>query len=836
MDSQAPTAKPAPLLSLVAAVLLYLLVALPMDMHAPGQGGTHLFLPAQGMALALVLVGGRPYAHAVAAGALLFGALAGFAPAVTLAHAVGVVVAATMGSHLVLRQGRFHPDQPRLYAARDILLWACGVGCGLGALAASAVLWLLEGAAHHLGATDFFQWWMGSALGCLLVLPLALSYRRTLRTPITTPRNLEALLVWLLAAGAAYFIFGTTQVLWLVPLANAYWLFLFVTWAVLRLSIPATTGLLCLVALQALWGSYQHQGFFAHDIELSNGLGYWSYMVILGMTGLSLAAYVAEVQRNSTALRVAATAFECQEGLLITDAQGRIEQTNASAQRLTGYRAEQLQGHTPYFLAPHTPHFSSQAPLTFTPQHAAQHRLRLQRSDGTVFPTWLTISPVAQDGAQGIGHYVISMTDITSLEEQEAYRQRHEAALRHALVREVHHRIQNNLQGIVGMLRQLGRAHPPLHGPIQQVVDQIHSIATLHGLQTRLPSESVRLCDLARAIAEGIAQNWSRLWRWTFPPAGSLGCWPAPKRCRWRWCSTSSSSTPSSTAARQGRMCGWRCTAPLGPSRCRCWSPTLAGGLLRRCPPRGHPRAVAWIWWLRSCRAKAPAWRAVKRATAPWWNWPYPPPLCKQRTLSMSEPHTPALPHVLLVDDDRLILATLARGLQEAGFGVSTAESSEEAQELLTSGLRPDLALLDVRLPGEDGLALAARLRDLDQVPFLMLSAFSDDATVQEAARLGALGYLVKPLDTDQIRPTLLAAWQRAQERAELRQARDQLQTALNNDRDINVAIGITMVQYRLSRKAAFEMLRAAARAQRRKLASLAQEVIETCDKLHPQF
>ena len=65
-----------------------------------------------------------------------------------------------------------------------------------------------------------------------------------------------------------------------------------------------------------------------------------------------------------------------------------------------------------------------------------------------------------------------------------------------------------------------------------------------------------------------------------------------------------------------------------------------------------------------------------------------------------------------------------------------------------------------------------------------------------------------------------------------MRQNRDQLQTALHNDRDINVAIGITMVQYRLTRQAAFDMLRAAARSQRRKLAMLAQEVIQASENV----
>ena len=189
--------------------------------------------------------------------------------------------------------------------------------------------------------------------------------------------------------------------------------------------------------------------------------------------------------------------------------------------------------------------------------------------------------------------------------------------------------------------------------------------------------------------------------------------------------------------------------------------------------------------------------------------------------------------HLLLVDDARLILATLSSGLQDMGYQVSTAESVDDAEALLTSGLRPDLAIVDVRMPGRDGLALAERLRNLDHIPFLMLSAFSDDHNVERASGLGALGYLVKPMDVVQIRPAIEAALQRAQEIAHLHQSRAQLQAALDGDRSINVATGITMVQYRLQRAAAFELLRASSRSQRRKLAELAREVIQTCDNLH---
>lgn len=188
---------------------------------------------------------------------------------------------------------------------------------------------------------------------------------------------------------------------------------------------------------------------------------------------------------------------------------------------------------------------------------------------------------------------------------------------------------------------------------------------------------------------------------------------------------------------------------------------------------------------------------------------------------------------LLLVDDDRLILHTLGEGLRHMGYQVAAAESVEEAEALLGAGLRPDLALVDVRLPGRDGLALAQRLAGLGHVPFVMLSAYGDPGTVERATRSGALGYLVKPLALHQIQPAIETALQRARELDGLRRTSAQLQAALDADREIAVATGIAMVQYRLARRPAFELLRNAARTQRRKLAALAEEIVQACESLH---
>lgn len=188
---------------------------------------------------------------------------------------------------------------------------------------------------------------------------------------------------------------------------------------------------------------------------------------------------------------------------------------------------------------------------------------------------------------------------------------------------------------------------------------------------------------------------------------------------------------------------------------------------------------------------------------------------------------------ILLVDDDRLVLSTLSMGLVRAGYRVITAESADDAEAFLASGERPDLAILDVRMPGTSGLVLAERLRSLDQVPFMLLTAYSDRETVDQATASGALAYLVKPVDTPQLVPAIKAALARARDIHGLETTGRQLQQALNSEREISIAIGITMVQYHLDRKAAFELLRKTARTQSRKLAALAVEIISASETLN---
>lgn len=188
---------------------------------------------------------------------------------------------------------------------------------------------------------------------------------------------------------------------------------------------------------------------------------------------------------------------------------------------------------------------------------------------------------------------------------------------------------------------------------------------------------------------------------------------------------------------------------------------------------------------------------------------------------------------LLLVDDDRLVLSTLGNGLRQAGYRVATAETVEEAEDVIAN-TGVDLAILDIRMPGLSGIDLAQRLKAADaSVPFIFLTAYSEDALVEQASAAGAMAYVVKPADPDRLVPAIEAALARAGDVRHLKETGRQLQTALDGDRDTSIAIGIVMERRHLSRQEAFELLRGQARSERRKLAELAREVVLAAETLN---
>jgi response regulator NasT len=205
---------------------------------------------------------------------------------------------------------------------------------------------------------------------------------------------------------------------------------------------------------------------------------------------------------------------------------------------------------------------------------------------------------------------------------------------------------------------------------------------------------------------------------------------------------------------------------------------------------------------------------------------------------------------ILVVDDDRLVLATVTHGLALAGYLVIDADNGDDAI-LLAREHRPELALLDIRMEGKSGFDVAAYLREYLQTPFMFLSAFADDATIEQVRALGAVAYLVKPLDIAQIVPAVEAALTsvRGQRAAALPSPDADGAAAARPAGDapaqplpvapanvlvdpVPLAVGVLMHRFSLARGEALERLMRLAAAEQRTPQAQAQALLEAVEVL----
>jgi DNA-binding response OmpR family regulator len=185
-------------------------------------------------------------------------------------------------------------------------------------------------------------------------------------------------------------------------------------------------------------------------------------------------------------------------------------------------------------------------------------------------------------------------------------------------------------------------------------------------------------------------------------------------------------------------------------------------------------------------------------------------------------------PLVMVVDDDRLVLATLVAGLKQAGLEVIETDNGDDAI-LLARKHKPRLAILDMRMQGKSGMDVARYLAANTDTGFMFLSAFGDSDIVDEAMKMGALGYLVKPVDVRQIVPAVRAALSRSGDEKATQPAKPSSEAA----RDELVAIGILMERLRLDDARALEALQAQAKAEGKQVAELATNMVEAANRLN---
>jgi two-component system, response regulator PdtaR len=185
---------------------------------------------------------------------------------------------------------------------------------------------------------------------------------------------------------------------------------------------------------------------------------------------------------------------------------------------------------------------------------------------------------------------------------------------------------------------------------------------------------------------------------------------------------------------------------------------------------------------------------------------------------------------VLVAEDETIIRLDLRELLERLGFEVcAEARDGEEAVRLARSE-KPDVAIMDVKMPKLDGIEAAKRILDERPIPIVMLTAYGQEELVNRAVEAGVFGYLVKPFREQDLVPAIATARARHDELSAVREEAESLADALAARKAIERAKGLLMDKEGLTEAAAFDRLRKASQVSGRPLKVIAEAVVATLD------
>jgi len=182
---------------------------------------------------------------------------------------------------------------------------------------------------------------------------------------------------------------------------------------------------------------------------------------------------------------------------------------------------------------------------------------------------------------------------------------------------------------------------------------------------------------------------------------------------------------------------------------------------------------------------------------------------------------------VVIAEDEAIIRLDLKELLQEDGYVVvGETGRGDEAVELVRD-LRPDLVILDIKMPGLDGLSAAREIAADRLAAVLMVTAFSQRELVEQARDAGALAYLVKPFQKSDLIPAIEVALGRFAELAALERDVEDLQARLEARKNIDRAKGRLMDDHGMAEQDSWRFLQQQAMANRVKIDEIARRVVE---------
>ncbi|MDJ0393168.1 response regulator [Rhodococcus sp. G-MC3] len=190
----------------------------------------------------------------------------------------------------------------------------------------------------------------------------------------------------------------------------------------------------------------------------------------------------------------------------------------------------------------------------------------------------------------------------------------------------------------------------------------------------------------------------------------------------------------------------------------------------------------------------------------------------------------PAL-RVVVAEDESLIRLDLVEMLREEGYEVVGEAADGQRAVDLAIELRPDLVIMDVKMPHRDGIDAASEIAEKRIAPVVILTAFSQRELVEKARDAGAMAYLVKPFSKADLMPAVELAASRYTEISSLESEVADLQERLETRKLIERAKGKLMESQSLTEPQAFKWIQRAAMDRRTTMKAVAEVIIETLDK-----
>jgi len=187
---------------------------------------------------------------------------------------------------------------------------------------------------------------------------------------------------------------------------------------------------------------------------------------------------------------------------------------------------------------------------------------------------------------------------------------------------------------------------------------------------------------------------------------------------------------------------------------------------------------------------------------------------------------------VLIADDEKSVAVALQNQLESLGYDVvSVVSDGQRAIEMCRRTL-PDVAFMDIEMPGLDGLAASRQIAVDPGTPVIILTAHGHPNLIDQAVEDGVISYLLKPATNPSLHAAIQVAVARARELKVLQEDIDQLKSTLRERKLIERAKGILMSRRQLSESEAFRLLQRQSQDRRIPMAKLAESIIQTDELL----